>query len=100
MPQRIRRQRTKGWRMPEGAVYVGRGSDWGNPYVVGAQVMIETPSIFVPPAERTNAVYCYGPEITPQIAVLLFRVWVSDRLDVHFERTQDADTWYQEEVDA
>ena len=23
-PQRIQRQRTKGWRMPEGAVYVGR----------------------------------------------------------------------------
>ncbi|MFJ9128897.1 DUF4326 domain-containing protein [Streptomyces sp. NPDC102340] len=30
-PQRIRRRRTKGWRAPEGAVYVGRGSRWGNP---------------------------------------------------------------------
>jgi hypothetical protein len=35
MPQRIQRQRTKGWRMPEGAVYVGRPSKWGNPYGVG-----------------------------------------------------------------
>lgn len=35
MPKRIQRKRTKGWRMPEGAVYVGRGSKWGNPYVVG-----------------------------------------------------------------
>ncbi|WP_341394043.1 DUF4326 domain-containing protein [Arthrobacter sp. G119Y2] len=35
IPQRIQRQRTKGWRKPEGAVYVGRGSKWGNPYVVG-----------------------------------------------------------------
>lgn len=34
-PQRIQRKRTKGWRMPEGAVYVGRGSKWGNPYYVG-----------------------------------------------------------------
>lgn len=34
-PQRIQRKRTKGWRMPEGAVYVGRGSKWGNPYKVG-----------------------------------------------------------------
>mgnify|MGYP000330179115 CR=1 FL=1 len=33
-PQRIQRQRTKGWRMPEGAVYVGRGSRYGNPFKV------------------------------------------------------------------
>lgn len=31
-PKRIQRKRTKGWRMPEGAVYVGRGSKWGNPF--------------------------------------------------------------------
>jgi len=30
-PQRIQRQRMRGWRAPEGAVYVGRGSRWGNP---------------------------------------------------------------------
>jgi hypothetical protein len=33
-PKRIQRKRTKGWRMPEGAVYVGRPSKWGNPYEV------------------------------------------------------------------
>lgn len=32
MPKRIQRKRTKGWRMPEGAVYVGRPSIWGNPF--------------------------------------------------------------------
>lgn len=31
-PKRIQRKRTKGWRMPEGAVYVGRPTRWGNPY--------------------------------------------------------------------
>ncbi len=31
-PKRIQRKRTKGWRMPEGVVYVGRPSAWGNPY--------------------------------------------------------------------
>lgn len=31
-PRRIQRKRTKGWRMPEGAVYVGRPTKWGNPY--------------------------------------------------------------------
>jgi hypothetical protein len=30
-PRRIQRRRTKGWRAPDGAVYVGRGSRWGNP---------------------------------------------------------------------
>lgn len=32
MPKRIQRKRTKGWRMPEGAVYVGRPTEWGNPF--------------------------------------------------------------------
>jgi len=34
MAQRIQRKRVKGWRMPEGAVYVGRPSLWGNHFVV------------------------------------------------------------------
>jgi len=35
MKNRIQRRRVKGWRMPAGAVYVGRGSRWGNPFIVG-----------------------------------------------------------------
>ncbi|GAA3705738.1 DUF4326 domain-containing protein [Arthrobacter ginkgonis] len=35
MAERIQRRRTKGWRMPAGAVYVGRPTRWGNPYTVG-----------------------------------------------------------------
>lgn len=31
-PKRIQRRRTKGWRMPEGAVYVGRPGPFGNPF--------------------------------------------------------------------
>jgi Domain of unknown function (DUF4326) len=34
--ERIQRRRTRGWRMPTGAVYVGRGSQWGNPWRVGS----------------------------------------------------------------
>ena len=37
-PRRIQRKRTKGWRMPEGAVYVGRPTQWGNPCMVGVDV--------------------------------------------------------------
>jgi hypothetical protein len=33
--RRIQRKRTKGWRMPEGAVYVGRPSKWGNDFTFG-----------------------------------------------------------------
>ncbi|MGI5155797.1 DUF4326 domain-containing protein [Microbispora sp. CA-102843] len=32
MPERIQRRRTAGWKMPEGAVYVGRPTKWGNPW--------------------------------------------------------------------
>lgn len=35
MPQRIQLKRTKGWRMPAGAVKVDRSTKWGNPAVVG-----------------------------------------------------------------
>jgi hypothetical protein len=32
MPVRIQRHRAKGWRMPAGAIYVGRPGRWGNPW--------------------------------------------------------------------
>lgn len=34
-PKRIQRKRTKGWRMPERAVYVGRPTMWGNRWRIG-----------------------------------------------------------------
>lgn len=41
MPIRIQRKRTKGWRMPEGTVYVGRPSCWGNPHVISPGITRE-----------------------------------------------------------
>jgi hypothetical protein len=38
-PKRIQRSREKGWKMPANAIYVGRPTVWGNPYVVGSQLM-------------------------------------------------------------
>jgi hypothetical protein len=35
MPSRIQRQRSRGWRQPINAIYVGRPTKWGNPYKVG-----------------------------------------------------------------
>lgn len=40
MPRRIQRKRTKGWRMPEGAVCVDRSTRWGNPFEIGCGVVI------------------------------------------------------------
>ena len=37
MPIRIQRRRTKGWRMPDGAVYLGRPTKWGNPFETAEQ---------------------------------------------------------------
>ena len=33
--RRIQRRRVRGWKMPPHTVYVGRGSKWGNPFIVG-----------------------------------------------------------------
>lgn len=35
MIERIQRKRTKGWKMPENTVYVGRPTIWGNVYRAG-----------------------------------------------------------------
>jgi len=33
--RRIQRKRSKGWKMPPNAIYVGRPTRWGNPFKVG-----------------------------------------------------------------
>ena len=50
MPKRIQRKRTKGWRMPDGAVYVGRTAGawaqfkpFANPFRIGGLFKIGTP---------------------------------------------------------
>ena len=45
MPKRIQRKRTKGWKMPPNTVYVGRQSQWGNPYRVGSLSHDDPPHI-------------------------------------------------------
>lgn len=39
MAVRIQRQRTRGWKMPDGAVYVGRPTVFGNPFIPGRYFM-------------------------------------------------------------
>lgn len=53
--------------MPEGAKYVGRGSTWGNPWRVGDRLMTYAGPQF-------GAQRCQEFEITPELAVALYRV--------------------------
>lgn len=81
-PKRIQRQRTKGWRMPAGAVYVGRPTRWGNEWAVGETVNLNvggTPSTFVV-HDR-------------QHAVDLFCNWQVKTLSVHELRGFDLACW-------
>lgn len=34
LPMRVQRKRTKGWKMPENTIYIGRPSKWGNEWVI------------------------------------------------------------------
>lgn len=62
-PKRIQRQRTKGYRLPPDAVYVGRPSRWGNPF--------NFDSAFV-----SDAAMALGAKDPREAAVLLHRAWV------------------------
>ena len=55
-PKRIRRKRTKGFKMPPNTIYVGRGSKWGNPFMVGMYSGGE-------PIDRDEAVRLYRQHI-------------------------------------
>ncbi len=69
-PKRIQRQRTRDWRMPEGAIVVSRPSRWGNPWRVGGMAHID------PCPSESNPV-CF--EVTPRGAVALFRLYAEAR---------------------
>jgi hypothetical protein len=59
-PQRIQRKRQRGWRMPEGAIYVGRPSRWGNPFSVGDNMMYPHPGTLGGTRPRVELIYAPG----------------------------------------
>jgi hypothetical protein len=67
-PKRIQRKRTKGWRMPEGVIFVGRPSKWGNPWRVGDHALVTWP--YHPDVDVQTA---REVVITPTLAVELYR---------------------------
>lgn len=67
-PKRIQRLRTKGWRMPEGARYVGRPGKWGNPYaMVGFRdgVGDDAFKVWVPEDQHTQTFFARGDHSGP-----------------------------------
>ena len=70
-PKRIQQRRTAGWRKPEGAVAVGRGTRWGNPFRIG-----DSARVWHLPGGSTNPRELYLDCFTvlaPWHAVALFR---------------------------
>lgn len=82
-PRRIQRSRAKGWQMPDGAVYVGRPTRWGNPFQVGAPITDDAMAGIIldglAPAIRRGVVE------DAEHAVLLYNIHI--RLHVPFTRT-------------
>lgn len=70
MLKRIQRKRTKGWKMPANTVYVGRGSKWGNPFVIGEPIKID---IFEIRKEENILTGSIVIEVDREMAIFLFR---------------------------
>lgn len=74
-PQRIQRRRTRGWRMPEGAVAVTRGTPWGNPYRITRAKPSDDKALALPWwVESDDRIWMFATEIEARDAsIRLFR---------------------------
>jgi len=81
MPIRFLRKRSRGWRLPSDAVYVGRPTRWDNPYKVGE-----------PNPDKP------GSELTAKDAVFLYESYVCNDPDfqlliINYLRGKDLACW-------
>ncbi|MDP9166652.1 MAG: DUF4326 domain-containing protein [Actinomycetota bacterium] len=96
-PVRIQRKRTRGWKMPEGAVYVGRPSRWGNPFrvyhghtLIGPSWVVARASWSHLPAEQCLACYVTSSAGQgPEDLVSAYRTLMTVRLRDEPERLND-----------
>ncbi|MEV0646050.1 DUF4326 domain-containing protein [Phytomonospora sp. NPDC050363] len=79
MAKRIQRKRTKGWRMPTDAKYVGRPAGWGNPFVPGGLFR------FAENGELVMGVMGSSRDS----AVAMFRRYLAARVDLHEQIRSD-----------
>ena len=71
MPERIQRKRTPDWRMPAGAIYVGRPTVFGNPWKVtfSGDLDVEGPGMYFVTADEIDT--------ANEFAVHLYRAWLT-----------------------
>jgi hypothetical protein len=87
-PRRIQRQRTRGWRMPEGAVYVGRPTRWGNPWRAEA-----VPGVGWCCRDTRNNLIIQARDAADahDLAVAHYRAWIRAAPTVAFEAAVSAE---------
>lgn len=79
MPKRIQRKRSKGWRMPEGAVYVGRPTKkWGNPFIVSSHGAMDAYRDYT----KNHDLWTEWPCVDAATAVRAFREMKAPTYDV------------------
>lgn len=73
---RIQLQRTKGWKMPDGAKKVDRSTRWGNPFKIGSQfAMIPTEG------QDLGVEGMMIVELNRDISVALHRAWLPVKIE-------------------
>lgn len=84
-PKRIQRKRTKGWRMPEGAVYVGRPTLFGNPFPVDIYGQEKAVDLFrrwlsgpMSMEELSHLSRCDRWSSPPSVSLVSVRRWLLD----------------------
>lgn len=77
MPERIQRKRTKGWRMPEGAIYVGRPTVFGNPFKVWPPIKGDDRFSICDWTGRTVYGLTFNQADANAYAVELYRSWLT-----------------------
>lgn len=77
-PKRIQRKRSKGWTMPPNTVYVGRPSDFGNPFAVGDLVYSQSGHFDDDSTLSGGAIW-----VTEGNCLILFRMWAQQMAEAY-----------------
>lgn len=102
-PRRIQLRRTKGWRLPPGAISCARPSRWGNPVRVGDEMEISYSctghGLSAGRYEQRRLAWSMTErvKITPELAVKMYR----DDLEASLKpaaRENPADTEFRQEL--
>jgi hypothetical protein len=86
--KRIQRKRTKGWRIPENTIYVGRPSKFGNPFRLTNDGWI----LCYKQTGSTKGSWCYWSEIgghSLDDIIWLYEKWITGKLPKWLPKVPD-----------